>query len=429
MALLLAGLNHRTAPLALRERLYVHSEMLGGVMTQLHRHSAHIDELAIISTCNRFEVYAATNDGLAAQQDVVDYLCEYFAISEPELYPGLYIQDGEAVVNHVMSVACGLDSMVLGEAQILGQVNAALEIASTAKTTGAHLHRLFEAAIHAGKRARTETKISRHTTSISHAAAMLMRQKLSGNDPDVLILGAGEMAQLAVLAIHKFGLSHIGVINRTHSKAQALATKFGAKAYAWSKLEERVLAADVLIAATGAPYAILHADFIRRIMSKRPGHQLMLIDIAVPRDIAPDVANVEGVSLYDVDSLQHIVDNSLAAREACVPQVNAIVEQESARFMQWLRERVVVPVIKTLRSEVATIVEDELNQAINKMPDISEAELEVVKRMAHRIMNKLLHAPTANLRAHASENDATAYAAMVQELFALDNQPDDYRSA
>lgn len=421
MTLLLVGSNHRTAPVELRERLYLESGTLSTVLQQLHRHSDDISELAIISTCNRFEVYALVDDLSSAHANIIDFMCEYFLITEADLLSGIYSQIDEAVITHMMEVAAGLDSMVLGEAQILGQVSGALEHATSAQTTGATLHRLFESAIHAGKRARTETAISQYTTSISHAAALLMRQKSPLSDPKVLVLGAGQMAELAVFAMHKYALSHIGIVNRTYEKAKILAAKFGVKAHAWSELEHELSDADIVITATSAPHIIIYPDYIQNVMQSRSDKDLVLIDIAVPRNIASETGEINGVHLFDIDSLQHIVDNSLAARQACIPQVRTIIQDESNRFQKWLKERAVVPVIKELRQEVASMVQKELNEAIKKMPELSDTGVAVVKRMAHRITNKVLYAPTKNLRSHASNGDVETYTAMVRDLFALDS--------
>ena len=425
MTLLLVGSNHHTAPVELRERLYLESDTLQNVMQQLYRYSDSIKELAIISTCNRFEVYATVDEMLSAQENIINFMGEFFAIATSELLPALYIHEDELAIKHLMSVSAGLNSMILGEAQILGQVSKALEHATSASTTGAYIHRLFETAIHAGKRARSETKISQHTTSISHAAALLMRQNMTKPDPGVLILGAGEMAELAVFAVHKFGLSHVGVVNRTFENAQALATKFGAKAHPWSELDACLLDADVLITATGASHFLLDADYLKLMMQKRKGKEFVIVDIAVPRDIDPGATEITGIHYFDIDSLQHIVDDSLSAREACIPQVKAIIEEEASRYLQWLRERVLVPVIKDLRQEVASVVEDELKEAIQKMPELSDAELVVVKRMAHRITNKVLYAPTKTLRSRADDANVEIYAGIVRDLFALDTQSSD----
>ena len=420
MALLLLGLNHKTAPVALRERLYIPSDTLRLVLNELQTASDAISELAIISTCNRFEVYAEVENVVLAHQDMLDFLCAYFDLDSPILTEALYTYQDDSVVQHLMAVACGLESMVLGEAQILGQVSKALENASLAGTTGAIIHRLFETAIHAGKRARTETAISQSTTSISHAAAQLMRQESHVIDPKVLILGAGEMAKLAVYAIHKYGLRHIRVLNRTYHTALDLAQKFGVQAYDWSEIEMQLADADVVISATGAQETIITYEVLQTIMTKRQAHPLLLIDIALPRDIPAEVASIEGVTLYDIDALQNIVDSSLVARSACVPDVKAIINQEADRYLIWLNERAVVPVIKELRHEVSAVIQTELNEALNKLPEMSSTELDVVKRMAHRITNKVLHAPTLKLRSTASDNDAETYATVVRELFALD---------
>ncbi|MEO1163819.1 MAG: glutamyl-tRNA reductase [Chloroflexota bacterium] len=424
MALLLVGLNHRTAPVELRERLYLPTDTLQNVLTQLHTHSNSIDEIAMLSTCNRFEVYTATNDSAATQSDIVDFLCEYYAFAEHELRPHLYIHHDQLAVQHVMAVASGLDSMVLGEDQILGQVISALKAAAAVNTTGTYLHRLLESAIHTGKRARTETAISQHTTSISHAAAILMEQEMPKPDPSVLIMGAGEMAELAVFAVHRYGLSHLGVINRTYRKANELATKYGAVAYEWSRLWDLLAEVDVVITATGAPHTLLHAEDMARIADKRD-EPLMLIDIAVPRDVAPDVAEIPKMNSFDIDALQGIVDSNLAARKTCVPEVEAIIRHEADQFMQWLRERYVVPLIRGLREEVSSVMQTELADAMNKMPELTSDEYAVVQRMLHRIMNKVLHAPMTNLRSHANEQDAELYADMVRDLFSLQDEPDD----
>lgn len=424
VALLLVGLNHRTAPVELRERLYLPTDTLQNVLVQLHTHSPAIDEIAILSTCNRFEVYAATHDSAVAQSDIVDFLCEYYTFGERELRAHLYIHHDQFTIEHLMAVASGLDSMVLGEEQILGQVTSTLKAAKAVNTTGTYLHRLLESAIHTGKRARTETAISQQTTSISHAAAILMEQEMPKRDPSVLIMGAGEMAELAVFAVHRYGLSHLGVINRTLKNAQELAHKYGAQAYEWSRLWELLTEVDVVITATGAPHTLLHAEDMVRVADQRD-EPLMLIDIAVPRDVGTGVANIPNINAFDIDALQNIVDGNLAARKTCVPQVEAIIAEETANLIQWLRERSVVPVIKDLRNEVSSVMQSELQDAMNKMPELTDDELQVVKRMLHRIMNKVLHAPMTNLRSHAHDTNAEDYADMVRDLFSLNDATDD----
>jgi glutamyl-tRNA reductase len=233
------------------------------------------------------------------------------------------------------------------------------------------------------------------------------------------VVGAGEMAELAVQAIHNFNLTNIGIVNRTFAHAQNLAGQCNAQAYEWSRLWEQLTVADVVITATGAPHTLLYDVDIKRVMKMRDNKPLMLVDIAVPRDIDSAVKNIEGVTLYDIDALQHIVDESLTAREACVPTVKNIIFEEVERYQNWLNERNVVPLIKDLRREVSSVVEAELQEALNKLPELSEQEQEIIKRMAHRIMNKVLHTPTISLREQASNGDGEKFANVVRELFSL----------
>ncbi len=419
MTLLVIGLNHRTTPVELREKLYLSTEKLYSVLKELYQHSKVIQENVILSTCNRLEVYVATQKVVEAEHTILDFMSHYYQISKDQLRPFLYVYQGQSAINHLMRVAAGLDSMILGETQILGQVGDALECAATVSTTGPLLQRLFEASMHAGKRARTETSISQHTTSISHAAALLIRNRLKVENPYILIVGAGEMAELAVQAVHDLRLTNIGIVNRTFTHAQGLARQCNAQAYELSRLWEQLAIADVVITATGAPHTLLHKVDIQRVMMMRQNNPLMLVDIAVPRDVDETVKDIDRVTLYDIDALQHIVDESLAAREACVPTVEAIIAEEVERYWRWFNERNVVPVIQDLRQEVSSIIEAELHDALNKLPELSEHEQKIVKRMAHRIMNKVLHSPILSLREQASNGNGDGFANVVRELFAL----------
>lgn len=418
MTLLLIGFNHKTTPVELRERLFLSSEILKAMLIDLQQ-AVDVEEVVILSTCNRFEIYAIVNENETVKQDIIVFISTYYDIDIETLLTSLYIYEDEVVVDYLMRVSAGLESMMLGESQILGQVSQALQNASSAKTTGTYLHRLFEVAIHTGKRARTETQISQHTTSISHAAALLMKTQMPKPDPKVLVLGAGEMAELAILAIHKLGLSNLGIINRTYSKAHTIAEKFGVKAYSWSELWQQIHATDVVITATGADHILLHRDDLKAVMQTRNNHRLLLIDISLPRNIASESADIEGIELHDIDALKNIVDHNLSARKACIPEVNNIIQQEANRYQDWVVERSIVPVIKDLRREVENMIEIEVNLALNKMTNISDSDTDIVKRMAHRITNKILHKPTKNLRLHASDSDSETYATVLRELFAL----------
>jgi glutamyl-tRNA reductase len=413
LALQLIGLNHHTTPVALRERLYLRDTDLTNALAELQR-SGSMEACIILSTCNRLELYF-TGD---SETDALDFLAAHYGLSADDLRPYLYHKEGETVVEHLLRVASGLDSLVLGETQILGQVSAALQAATQADTSDTLLHRLFEVALFTGKRARTETAISQASTSVSHAAAMLVHQKINLPEPHILVLGAGEMAELAVFALHKYGYRRITVLNRTFSHALALAEKFGLQADDWSTLWQQIAEADVVITATGAPQTLLDVTDVRRVMNER-NQPLMLVDIAVPRNIAPEVATIEGIHLYDIDALKGIVDENLALRQACIPQVEALIQEETERYLQWLNERNIVPVICDLRRELSNVIDGEVQAALQKLPELSESEQAVIKRMAHRITNKLLHTPTATLREHAAQGNGSEFAAVVRQLFDL----------
>lgn len=423
MALLIIGLNHRTTPVELREKLYLSSQALMPVLVELKNKSTVIREDAIVSTCNRFEVYVAATDIAIAEEEVLAFLCQHYGVSCDELRPHLYVHRHKAAVKHLMRVASGLDSMILGEAQVLGQVSKALECASTVSTSGTLLHRMFEAGVHTGKRARTETGISRHTTSISHAAALLVRDKLPHDNPYIIVIGAGEMAELAVSALQDHNMHNITIINRTFDNAKALAEKFNVQAYIWSQLWEQLAKADVVIAATGAPHTILYKADMETVVRNRHQNSLIMVDVALPRDIDPEIDQLPAITVYDIDDLNQVVDENLAAREACVPAVNNIILEEQEKYWQWLSERNVVPVIRDLRREIALVVQAELQDALNKLGELDEQERGIVERMAHRIMNKVLHSPTVSLREQAANGNGEEVASMVRDLFNLPNEP------
>lgn len=415
MGLLLVGLNHRTAPVALRERLVLEHDRLAAFLLRMQA-AAPEGEFVVLSTCNRLEVYGAQ----ATHADIERHLQEDFALSIDELRPHLYTLCDDDAVNHLMRVACGLESMILGEPQILGQVADALEKAQALAAAGAVLNRLFTDAVHAGKRARTETSISQHRTSISHIAAVLALRHLQP-ESHILIVGAGEMAATFAQALIQHEVANpLGIINRTYEKTAALAHHFGAIPYEWYHLWQQVAASDVVITATGAPHSIFEATDIRLLMVEREHRPLTLIDISVPRNVAPDVREVAGVTCYDIDDLQQVVDEHRAQREACIPAVEAIVDDEHRRFSEWLASRGVVPVIKDLRQTVQSLVEIELADVLNKLDHLPDGDKAVVQRFAHRVVNKLLHTPTNSLRSHAASADAQAYVQVVRELFALE---------
>ena len=353
-------------------------------------------------------------------------LADLYGIPHETLDAHLYRKADQDAVIHLMCVASGLDSLVLGEPQIQGQVHRAYAEAHAAAATGPILSHLCTQAIHAGKRARTETAISRHTTSISHAAANLARMKL-GNlaQTSALIVGAGEMAQLAAHAMQMQGAGAIHVINRTFASAQKLADDVDGRAAPWHELPAMLAQVDLVITATGAPHTVIHRTDVLTALAQREeadGRPLMFIDVAVPRDVDATVATLPSVICYDVDDLQTAVDANLAQREAEVPKVEAIIYEEVIDFEDWLRGREVAPTIIDLRRKARAIAAAEVAEASRR---VSEADVQVLERLAHRLVNKLLHEPTIQLKAQAAEGEGHAYAHTVRELFALDEAAPD----
>lgn len=372
----------------------------------------------MISTCNRLEVYAVVrNVGVA--EPIMTALCNYYELDPATIRPRLYVEPDERAVQHLMRVAAGLDSMILGESQILGQVREALNAAGEVGSAGTLLHRLFEMAMHTGKRAHNETAIGEHTTSVSHAAARLVMSNHTNPDANVLLVGTGEMAVLAGQALKDRGYHNLHVVNRTYSNAVEVAERLGAQAHEWSFIWDCMAEADAVISATGAPHLILYTDDMRHSVARRQYRPLTLVDIAVPRDIDPNISQLRGACVYDIDELKNVVDENIAQRAAAVPQVEGIVAEETKKYTKWEHQRSVTPVIVDLRREVQSVVEAELEDALGKLDALGEAERKIVQRMAHRIVNKVLHAPTVSLRAHAASGNAENYAQVVRDLFAL----------
>jgi len=435
MPIFLVGLNHRTAPIDLREHISLAGDALRMALQDLKvpgRPSPHasdransslMHEAVILSTCNRLEVYTTANDAAGGWTEVERFLAKLSGLSAESIHPHLYFLEGQPVVEHLMRVTAGLDSMILGEPQILGQVATAHVEALAAGTTGPILSHLFARAIHAGKRARGETAISRHTTSVSHAAVQLASDKLNGlSGARVLIVGAGEMAELVALAMHKRGAQTITCINRTHARAQRLAGRFQGRALSWHHLPEALVEADVVVSATGAPHTVICYDDVAQVLPRRHGRPLFFVDIAVPRDVEVAVGELPDVYRYDIDQLQFTVDANLELRQAAVPQVKAILAQEIGDFLQWLNSRQAVPVLVELRRKAETMARAEVEHALRRLEHPDPRVEQTISLLAHRIVNKLLHEPTVRLKSHAANGDGVAYAQAVLDLFALDGE-------
>lgn len=422
MTISVFGLSFRTAPVEIRERLALTGASLLAALDDMSRGSTSpsLDEVVILSTCNRLEVYGSAQESAGFANSVAEFLARLNDVALDDLLAHAYSASGDDAVCHLMRVACGLDSMILGETQILGQVSDAYEAAHNAGTAGPLLSRLFAQAIHAGKRARTESTISRHTTSVSHAA---VRQILdSSADPAslrVLVVGAGESAVLAAGALERAGVRNLTFVNRTMEHAEEIAGAHGGRALTWFQLDEALSWADAVLCATGAPHTVISREDVEAVQRLRDGRLLTIVDIAVPRDVDDTVRELPGVRYHDIDDLQNVIDGNLELRRAVVPEVEKIVEEELLRFTEWHRGRQVLPVIKGLREWVHNVAQEELDQTLNRLPDADARTRQQVGRMVHQLVNRLLHGPTTRLRMQALEGNGHGYAYAVRELFGL----------
>ncbi len=410
--ILCLGLNHHTAPVALRERL---SCSLVAITAQLPADTAVL-ELAVLGTCNRVELYAVIQPHVAAPKlFLLNLLAQANQVDPAEFMEYVYFMTGDTAVNHLLRVAAGLESLVLGEPQILGQVTDAYMTAVNQHTIGPVINALFKTAIRAGKRARAETTIGSNPASVSSVAIALAQQTLGPLDHrQILVIGAGQMGRLALKALRQRGLSHIAVANRTVARAQALTAAWGGPAYGLDELPTAIANADVVITAVSSSQPLIGSSTIAP--RARP---LVMVDIAVPRNVDTAVATLPHVRLYDVDDLQATLDESLAARQAEIPYVEQIIIEETGLFATQLSELAVKPLIRDMRRKAEQIRETELERTMRHLGDLDAQTAAHIKHLSQSIVNKLLHEPTLLLKQKASNNQADAYATAVRELFGL----------
>jgi glutamyl-tRNA reductase len=376
----------------------------------------------VLSTCNRTELYLVHGDEETAAACAFAELSALAEMSESEVAPLLYTLTDEAAALHVFRVASGLDSLIPGEAQILGQVRAAYELARGADTAGPVLHRLFRQALRVGRRVRTETAIGENPASISSAAAELAERvfgSLEGRR--ILILGAGKMSDLATVNLVSRGVESVFVANRSVERAERLASRFGGRAVGLDEVESELESADVVVASTSARGFVLSASQVERAMAKRRGRPIFFIDIAVPRDIDPAVNEIEGCYLYDVDDLERVVEESVAGRKEEAVRAEAIASEEAQAFKDWQLSLDVVPAIASLRALAESIRESELERAESRLRSLSPSQRRAVESLTVQIVNKLLHPPTVRMKEAAAAADGVLYADAIRHLFALED--------
>jgi glutamyl-tRNA reductase len=423
--LLALGISHKTAPVALRERL-AFSEREAGEFARQATATEEVREAVVISTCNRTEVYlvvgGAGGDLVQAEADVLGLLARRAEIRPTELADVIYSPRNCDAARHLYRVTASLESMILGEADIQGQVRRAHETAMRAGATGPFSNRLFAAALTTGKRVRSETDIGSSRVSVSSVAVDLALSVLGGlQDRNVVILGAGEASELTARALSEQGAGTIFVANRHADRAISLAQRFGGSVVGLDKLPEQLVHADIVLASTSSPHPILGRDELELVMGERGGQgasPLLIIDIAVPRDVDPACGELEGVNLYDIDDLQAVVARNLSTRAEETPQALEIVEEEIQRFARWMGQLDALPTISALRSHGDDIVQQVLAENSGRWESASERDLARVEAIARAVMSRLLHEPTIRLRS-LSEDRGHASLELVRELFGL----------
>jgi glutamyl-tRNA reductase len=417
--LLAIGASHKTASLALRERLALPEGRAASLVGELVRGGSVLEAVAL-STCNRAEIYLAAVDPVEAESVALSALARQAGIRPTELLGNLYSLRGGEAVRHLFAVAAGLDSMIVGEAEIQGQVKRAYELALVEGTTGPVTNRLFRDALGAGKRARTETGIGRSRVSVSTVAVELAAQALGElSERNVLVIGAGENGELTARALADRGVRTIFVANRRYDRAIGLAARFGGEAVRFDELPELLVRADIVVACTASPHQIVGREELALMIEERDGRPLLLIDIAVPRDIDPAVRSLRGITLYDMDDLQHAVARNLTGREAEAAKARALVNEDADRFEQWFSSLEVVPTIAALRERADEIVAQVLRENEHRWDAVSADDRSRIELMARAVASRLLHEPT--LRLKQSEGDrAYVYVDTLRELFALD---------
>lgn len=415
MTILAVGVNHKTAPVEIRERISFGPDILVGALRSLTEH-AQIGEGIILSTCNRTEVYCTVHaDG---GEPVADWLSRFHGLDQQRIAPYLYTRVDRGAVSHLLRVASGLDSMVLGEPQILGQVKTAFQAASDSGSTGKLLGRMFQHAFAVAKQVRTDTAIGNSPVSVAFAAVSLARQIFSDlSDQTALLVGAGETIELAARHLHQHGVGRVIVANRTVERAHELAVQFDGYAIALTELANHLPEVDILISSTASPLPVLGKGTVERALKKRKHRPIFMVDIAVPRDIEPEVGELNDVYLYTVDDLQGVVEESMRSRREAAEKAEEIIAIHTEEFLCWLRSLDAVTLIQDYRDRAERLRDQVLAKALRQLDGGKPAE-EVVEFLAHTLTNKLLHGPSARLRQAGREGQDDLLEA-ANELFQL----------
>lgn len=427
MHILVLGLNFRTAPVEIREKFTFSSSQLPDALSEL-RETKSVLECVIVATCNRTEIYAVVDRKHHNGHFVRGFMEKWFGLPREQFDSYLYMHEEQKAVEHLFRVASSLDSMIIGETQILGQVRDAFLLAQQKRTTGTLFNTLFKQAITLAKRAHAETSIGENPVSVSYAAVELGKRIFgSFAHKTVLIIGAGKMSELTAKHLHANGADNILVVNRTLAKAEELAAKFRGSAYSVDQLTGCLTQADIVISSTGADGLVLTKDAVLKALPQRKSRPLFMVDIAVPRDLDPAIAELSHVYLYDIDDLQNIVANNLEERKQEAIRIEAMIKQEIAAFEQWLKTLGVTPVIKALQAKSNDIYEETMESMLKKLPDLDEREIKVIRKLTKSVVNQMMRDPILRIKELSGERHGDEALELFTHLFALEPYLDEER--
>ena len=422
MHTIVVGVNFRTAPVEIRERLSFVESDIPQAMRALQEQKSILENV-IVSTCNRTEIYAIVDQVHTGRYYIKQFLANWFNISIESFSSYLFIYENDGALEHLFRVTAGIDSMVLGETQILGQVRKSFLEGQERGTTGTVFNQLFKQSITLAKRAHSETAIGENAVSVSYAAVELAK-KIFGSlkNKHVVILGAGKMGELAVKNLHSNGAGKITVINRTLEKAQLLADQFDGHAKSMQELQCALLEADILISSTGSTDFVIDLELMQFVERLRKGKPLFMVDIAVPRDLDPRIGDLSNVFLYDIDDLQGIVEANLVERQRAANEIMLMIELELVQFKEWLGTLGVVPVISALRQKALQIQTDTMVSIENKMPELTDRERKILSKHTKSIINQLLKEPILQAKELAASSNSHEQLQLFQQIFGIEEE-------
>ena len=426
MSILVVGLNHKSAPVEVREKLAFNPNSINTALSLFsQKYQDQNAEIVILSTCNRVELYVSSQDGAIKVEDVLSFLADFHKIELNTFSPYMYYYNDARAVNHLFFVTASLDSMVLGESQILSQVKEAYTMAAMEEATGKILNQLFQQTINVAKIVHTRTSIGKRKVSISSVAvefAEKIFQDFTGKM--VLVVGAGEMCELLLKHLYEEGARTFVLANRTFERAQELAIEYHGQAIKYELLGEHLEKADIVISSTSAPHYVIHADQVKEAIKHRRGNPMFLIDIAVPRNIEPEIANIDNVYLYNIDDLQSVVSQNMDERNKEVEKCRVLIDEEVERFMARLEEMKIEPAITHLRNHFHTIGKEELDRLKPKLKNVDNGDWEQVIYTMERTINKLLHHPAKVAKQEAKNGGGYRYVETIKKLFGIFHHTD-----